>query len=133
MDIKLIQLIKLGFYIICSVVMISCETIGYYSQAAQGQLGLILQRQNIDELVASRNITEDLKHKFEDQISWICDRAKQLCNHIYFDYLVELLRICCMMWVSHFLEDFRSNLKYVFWHILFRRQDVVYSISVRNL
>ena len=66
MDIKLIQLIKLGFYLICSVVMISCETIGYYSQAAQGQLGLILQRQNIDELVSSRNIPEDLKHKFED-------------------------------------------------------------------
>ena len=46
--------------------MISCETIGYYSQAAQGQLGLILQRQNIDELVSAGNIPEDLKHKFED-------------------------------------------------------------------
>ena len=66
MDIKIIQLIKLGFYLMCSVVMISCETIGYYSQAAQGQLGLILQRQNIDELVSARNIPEDLKHKFED-------------------------------------------------------------------
>ena len=35
------------------------------SQAAQGQLGLILQRQNIDELVSARNIRRS-NTKFED-------------------------------------------------------------------
>tara|TARA_Y100001970_G_scaffold282238_1_gene394659 strand:+ start:1474 stop:2463 length:990 start_codon:yes stop_codon:yes gene_type:complete len=46
--------------------MISCESIGYYSQAAQGHLGLILQRQNIEELISNGNIPEDLRQKFKD-------------------------------------------------------------------
>ena len=66
MDSKITQLTKLGFSLVFSLLMISCEAIGYYSQAAQGQLSLILQRQDIDELVSTRNISEGLKHKFKD-------------------------------------------------------------------
>ena len=66
MDAKITQLTKLGFFLVFSVLMISCEAIGYYSQAAHGQLSLILQRQDIDELVSTRNIPESLKQKFKD-------------------------------------------------------------------
>ena len=66
MNAKITQLTKLGFFLVFSVLMISCEAIGYYSQAAHGQLSLILQRQDIDELVSTRNIPESLKQKFKD-------------------------------------------------------------------
>ena len=75
MDAKITQLTKLGFFLVFSVLMISCEAIGYYSQAAHGQLSLILQRQDIDELVSTRNIPESLKQKFKD-IERIKDFAK---------------------------------------------------------
>ena len=63
---KITQLTKLGISLFFSVLMISCEAIGYYSQAVHGQLSLILQRQDIDELVSTRNIPESLKQKFKD-------------------------------------------------------------------
>ena len=61
-----VQLIKLIFFLICSTVLISCEAIGYYSQAAQGQLSIFLGRQNIEELISSDSFPDDLKHKFKE-------------------------------------------------------------------
>jgi len=61
-----VQFIKLIFFLICSTVLISCEAIGYYSQAAQGQLSIFLGRQNIEELISSDSFPEDLKHKFKE-------------------------------------------------------------------
>ena len=66
MNAKITQLTKLSFFLVFSILMISCEAIGYYSQAAHGQLSLILQRQDIDGLVSTRNIPESLKQKFKD-------------------------------------------------------------------
>ena len=61
-----VQFIKLIFFLICSTVLISCEAIGYYSQAAQGQLSIFLGRQNIEELISSDSFPDDLKHKFKE-------------------------------------------------------------------
>jgi len=41
----------------------SCETIGYYSQAASGQLSLILDRQSIDRLLAQENLDPGTRRK----------------------------------------------------------------------
>ena len=61
-----VQFIKLIFFLICSAVLISCGAIGYYSQAAQGQLSIFLGRQNIEELISSDSFPDDLKHKFKE-------------------------------------------------------------------
>ena len=61
-----VQFTKLIFFLLCSTVLISCEAIGYYSQAAQGQISIFLGRQNIEELISSDNFPDDLKQKFKE-------------------------------------------------------------------
>jgi len=41
----------------------SCETIGYYSQAASGQLSLIMDRQSIDRLLAQDTLDPEVRRK----------------------------------------------------------------------
>ena len=61
-----VQFTKLIFFLLSSTLLISCEAIGYYSQAAQGQLSIFLGRQNIEELISSNGLPDDLKHKFKE-------------------------------------------------------------------
>ena len=61
-----VQFTKLIFFLLCSTVLISCEAIGYYSQAAQGQISIFLGRQNIEELISSDSFPDNLKHKFKE-------------------------------------------------------------------
>jgi len=61
-----VQFTKLIFFLLCSTVLISCETIGYYSQATQGQISIFLGRQNIEELISSDSFPDNLKHKFKE-------------------------------------------------------------------
>ena len=61
-----VQFTKLIFFLLSSTLLISCEAIGYYSQAAQGQLSIFLGRQNIEELISSNGLPDNLKHKFKE-------------------------------------------------------------------
>lgn len=50
--------------IIVSIVLISCETVSYYSQAARGQAAIILGREDIQTLIASDDLPEGLREQF---------------------------------------------------------------------
>jgi len=43
--------------------LVACETIGYYGQAARGQLSILWNRERISELLADESLPADLRHK----------------------------------------------------------------------
>lgn len=47
-----------------SVLLLSCETVSYYSQAARGQAAMVLGRDDIQELLVSDELSDDLRAKF---------------------------------------------------------------------
>ena len=48
------------------MLLFSCEAIGYYTQAAQGQLSIVFSRKNVDTLIATESFPQDLKEKFSE-------------------------------------------------------------------
>ena len=61
---KFANQIKLSILVLLSVLMISCETVRYYSQAARGHLSLVFDRENIQRLLARPDIPAELRDKF---------------------------------------------------------------------
>jgi predicted aminopeptidase len=61
---KFANQIKLSIIVLLSVLMISCETVRYYSQAARGHLSLVFDRENIQRLLARPDIPAELRDKF---------------------------------------------------------------------
>ncbi len=57
------QLLKLSLFLGLSSLLISCETVSYYSQAARGQLHILTSRQAIADLLADASIDNELKQK----------------------------------------------------------------------
>ncbi|MFT4862498.1 MAG: putative aminopeptidase [Pseudohongiellaceae bacterium] len=57
------QLLKLIVFLGLSSLLISCETVSYYSQAARGQLHILTSRQAISDLLADATIDNELKEK----------------------------------------------------------------------
>ena len=57
---------KLALLVLLSVLLISCETARYYSQAARGQLAIVFGRENIERLLASRDLPTELRDKFNE-------------------------------------------------------------------
>ena len=53
-------LILVGF----SVLLISCETVSYYTQAARGQMAIVFGREDIQRLLESDDLPTDLREKF---------------------------------------------------------------------
>ena len=51
--------------VLLSVLLISCEAISYYSQAARGQVKILTGRQNIQTLLDRRDLPQNLRDKFE--------------------------------------------------------------------
>lgn len=49
---------------ILSIALVSCESVGYYSQAARGQLAIVTGRQDIDRLLQQQDLSDDLAEKF---------------------------------------------------------------------
>lgn len=47
-----------------SVLLISCETVSYYTQAARGQMAIVFGRQDIQRLLESGDLPNDLREKF---------------------------------------------------------------------
>lgn len=48
-----------------SVLLLSCETVGYYTQAARGQLAIVFGREDIQRLLQQKDLPQELADKFE--------------------------------------------------------------------
>lgn len=48
-----------------SILLISCETVSYYSQAARGQLAILTSRERIEGLLQDPQLPADLREQFE--------------------------------------------------------------------
>jgi predicted aminopeptidase len=57
--------LKLVLIVITSLILISCQAAGYYLHVSKGQLELLSQRQNIEELLADESIDPELKQQLE--------------------------------------------------------------------
>ena len=53
-----------SFLLLLSILLVSCETVSYYSQAARGQLAINLGRENIQLLIQDENLSHELRSKF---------------------------------------------------------------------
>ncbi|MFK7863250.1 MAG: aminopeptidase [Pseudohongiellaceae bacterium] len=56
-------LLKAIVFVGISLILASCETVGYYSQAARGQLAILLSRESISSLLNDDKIEPELKAK----------------------------------------------------------------------
>ncbi|MCG8412675.1 MAG: aminopeptidase [Pseudomonadales bacterium] len=59
------QLAKLCMLGALSIFLLSCETVGYYTQAARGQLSIMTGREDIERLLADDSVPAELKEKLE--------------------------------------------------------------------
>jgi predicted aminopeptidase len=57
--------VKAGLLLALSLALVSCETVGYYTQAARGQLAIVTSRQSIAQLLADENLNSHLRMKLE--------------------------------------------------------------------
>lgn len=57
-----IKLLLLGSL---SIALLSCETVSYYTQAARGQLSIMMGRQSIERLLDNPSLAAETRHKFE--------------------------------------------------------------------
>ena len=55
---------KAALLILLSIVLVSCETVGYYSQAARGQLTIVFGREDIQRLIERPDLPDELAEKF---------------------------------------------------------------------
>ncbi|MFT6402951.1 MAG: putative aminopeptidase [Pseudohongiellaceae bacterium] len=56
---------KAGLLLALSLALVSCETVGYYTQAARGQLAIVTSRQSIAQLLADEKLDSHLRMKLE--------------------------------------------------------------------
>lgn len=63
---KLLKFNATKFFLLAllSITLISCETVGYYSQAARGQLTIVFGREDIQRLIEQQKISAELSMKF---------------------------------------------------------------------
>lgn len=57
--------IKAVIFLLISLLLVSCETVSYYSQAARGQLSILMSRQSIEGLLAKDGLDLELREKLE--------------------------------------------------------------------
>jgi predicted aminopeptidase len=55
---------KAALLLLLSVALVSCETVGYYSQAARGQLTIVFGREDIQRLIERQDLSDELADKF---------------------------------------------------------------------
>lgn len=60
------NLIKLIVLLVISAFLLSCETVGYYSQAARGQLAIVFGREEIQQLISDAETSEKLRSKLAE-------------------------------------------------------------------
>ncbi len=56
--------LKLVLLLIISIVLISCETVSYYTQAARGQLAIVFAREDLQRLLSEEDLSPPLREKF---------------------------------------------------------------------
>ncbi|PCI80958.1 MAG: aminopeptidase [SAR86 cluster bacterium] len=56
--------VKAALLVLLSIALVSCETVGYYSQAARGQLTIVFGREDIQRLVEQQDLPDELQEKF---------------------------------------------------------------------
>jgi len=57
--------VKAALLVLLSIALVSCETLGYYSQAARGQLTIVFGREDIQQLLkAQQDLPDELVEKF---------------------------------------------------------------------
>ena len=56
--------VKAVLFALFSIVLVSCEAVGYYSQAARGQLTIVFGREDIQRLIERPGLSEELAEKF---------------------------------------------------------------------
>lgn len=56
--------VKATLLVLISIALVSCETVGYYSQAARGQLTIVFGREDIQRLIEQQDISDELVLKF---------------------------------------------------------------------
>jgi len=56
--------VKAALFLLLSVALVSCETVGYYSQAARGQLTIVFGREDIQRLIERQDLSDELADKF---------------------------------------------------------------------
>jgi predicted aminopeptidase len=56
--------VKAALLVLLSVALVSCETVGYYSQAARGQLTIVFGREDIQRLIERKDLSDELADKF---------------------------------------------------------------------
>ncbi len=56
--------VKAALLVLLSFVLVSCETVGYYSQAARGQLTIVFGREDIQRLIERQDLPDELLEKF---------------------------------------------------------------------
>lgn len=60
---------KAALLIVLSVLLVSCETVGYYSQAARGQLTIVFGREDIRRLMERGDLSDELAQNFASVMS----------------------------------------------------------------
>ena len=58
------RLLQFLVLLLISILLVSCETVGYYSQAARGQLAIVFSRQDIQGLIEHGNLSESERSRF---------------------------------------------------------------------
>lgn len=58
------NLAKAALLLIISIALVSCETVGYYTQAARGQLAIVFGREDIQRLLREEDLSPELREKF---------------------------------------------------------------------
>ena len=56
--------VKAALLLLLSVALVSCETVGYYSQAVRGQLTIVFGREDIQRLIEQQDLSDELADKF---------------------------------------------------------------------
>src|SRR3989338_1449561 len=51
--------------VVAATLLSGCETVGYYGQAAKGQMSLLLDRRRIDTLLTRNDLDADTRRKLE--------------------------------------------------------------------
>ncbi len=57
--------LKFLFLITLSFILLSCEAVGYYTQAVRGHFAVMLNRQSIEGLLADDSLSQELRDKFQ--------------------------------------------------------------------
>jgi len=58
------NLVKAAILLVISITLVSCETVGYYTQATRGQLAIVFGREDIQRLLTEEDLSPELREKF---------------------------------------------------------------------